>query len=221
MPPAVTTLPTTSPSTAVSNATGQSQTLTQNDFLNLLTAQLQHQDPLSPMSGAEFAAQLAQFSTATGVQALQTSLVALNGSITSMQATGLVGHKVAVSGNTMVLGSDKIATGAVNLPVAASSVKVTVSDSTGKAVADLDLGAMPAGLQTFTWNGSGTDGSTLPAGNYTYKVTASDSTGAAVAATSYAVVPVTAVTLGGQSGPMLNLGGGLAPVSVGAVQQVF
>jgi hypothetical protein len=34
-------------------------------------------------------------------------------------------------------------------------------------------------------------------------------------------VPVTSVVLGGQSGPMLDLGGGLAPVALSAVQEVF
>jgi hypothetical protein len=42
-----------------------------------------------------------------------------------------------------------------------------------------------------------------------------------VAALPYAVVPVTAVVLGGQNGPMLDVGGGLAPVALSAVQQVF
>ena len=52
-------------------------------------------------------------------------------------------------------------------------------------------------------------------------MTATGANGAAVTATPYAVVPVTGVGLGGQSGPMLDVGGGLAPVPLSAVQQVF
>lgn len=221
MPATVTAMPTNTPSAAVASSTSQAQTLTQNDFLSLLTAQLQHQDPLNPMSGAEFAAQLAEFSTATGVQGLQAGLTSLGATMAGMQATGLVGHSVAVSGNTLVLGTSGASTGALNLSAAASSVKVTVSDANGRAVATLDLGAQGAGLQTFTWNGTGPDGTRLPSGNYSFKVAASGVNGAAVTATPCEVAPVVAVTLGGPGGPKINLGGGLAPVPVTAVQQVL
>jgi flagellar basal-body rod modification protein FlgD len=221
MPATVSTMPTANPSAAVSSATSQMQTLTQNDFLSLLTAQLRHQDPLSPMSGAEFAAQLAQFATATGVQGLQTSLNSLGGTMAGLQAAGLVGHSVAVPGNALALGASGAATGALNLSAAASSVKVTVSDANGRAVATLDLAAKGAGLQTFTWDGTAPDGTRLPPGNYSFKVTASGMNGAAVTATPSAVAPVIAVTLGGQAEPMVNLGGGLEPVPLTAVQQIF
>ena len=190
------------------------QTLTQNDFLQLLTAQLEHQDPLNPMTGDQFAAELAQFSTATGVQSLQTSL-------STQSAVGLVGHNVAVSGNSFVLGSRGNATGAFNLSGAASNVAVTITDASGKIVSSLNLGPMAAGSQTFSWSGNGSSGSRLASGTYNFSVNATGANGSAVSATPYAVVPVTGVALGGQNGPMLDLGGGLAPVAVSAVQQVF
>src|ERR1700756_3677294 len=95
----------TAQTSASSSVTAAGQTLTQNDFLQLLTAQLEHQDPLNPMTGDQFATELAQFSTATGIQDLQTSL-------TGQEAIGLVGHNVAVSGNTLVLTQGATATGA-------------------------------------------------------------------------------------------------------------
>ncbi|HVC53098.1 MAG TPA: flagellar hook capping FlgD N-terminal domain-containing protein [Stellaceae bacterium] len=214
MPPTVTTLPqgTQIPSAAASNTT-----LTQNNFLQLLTAQLQHQDPLNPLSPSDFAAQLAQFSTATGVQSLNTTMNAAGG----IQAAGLVGHNVAVAGNTLVLGSGGAATGAFSLSGAAKDVQVTVSNSSGNLVAVLDLGSMAAGSQTFTWNGQSIAGTTLPAGNYSFAVAPTSAGSTAVSATPYSVVPVTAVVLNAQNGPTLNLGDGAAPVALSAVQQVF
>jgi flagellar basal-body rod modification protein FlgD len=217
LPSATAVVPSTTAATASVNP---GQTLTQNDFLNLLTAQLEKQDPLNPMTGTEFAAELAQFATATGVQGLQTGLAGLNTIVSATQASGLVGHNVAVAGNTLVLGSGG-ATGAVDLAAAANDVSVSITGAAGQTVATLDLGAMPAGVQAFSWNGQAADGSPVAPGTYRFAVTAVGASGAAVSATPAAIAPVTAVSLGGQSGPLLDLGGGLAPVALTAVQQVF
>ena len=215
MPATVTELPTgTQLPTNANGLSSTSQTLSEANFFQLLTAQLENQDPLDPMTDDQFAAELAQFSTASGVQNLQAN-------VSGQQAVGLVGHNVAVSGNTLVLGQSGAATGAFNLSGAANNVSVAVTNSTGKTVATLNLGEMPAGTQTFSWNGAGATGSTLAPGNYGFSVTAAGANGAAVSATPYAVVPVTSVGLGGQSGPVLDVGGGLAPVPLSAVQQVF
>ena len=215
MPASVVALPTgTQLPSSSSGLAAPGQPLNEGNFLQLLTAQLENQDPLDPMSADDFASELAEFSTAAGVQDLTTS-------INGQQAVGLVGQNVAVTGNSMVLGLTGNATGAVNLSSAAGDVAVVVTDATGKAVASLNLGAMPAGTQTFTWNGAGSNGTTLPPGAYNFSVAAVGANGAAVAATPYAVAPVTGVGLGGQNGPTLDLGGGLAPVPLSAVQQVL
>lgn len=214
LPASVTALPAGSQLPTGANGLAGAQTLTENNFFQLLTTQLENQDPLNPMSSDQFAAELAQFSTADGVQSLDSSFSA-------QQAIGLVGHNVAVGGNALVLGQSGNATGAFNLSAAANNVTATITDATGKAVASLNLGAMGAGVQTFSWNGKGSDGSTQPPGAYHLSVAATGANGATVAAQPYAVVPVTAVALGGQNGPMLDLGGGLAPVALSAVQQVL
>ena len=215
MPVTVTALPTgTQLPTTANGLSGSGQTLNQNDFLQLLTAQLEHQDPLNPTSADQFASELAAFSTATGVQ----NLGATAG---GQQAVGLVGHKIAISGNSLTLGQSGGATGAFNLSTAASNVAVAISDPAGNVVTRLNLGAMAAGTQTFSWTGSGSNGVALAPGNYRFSVSAAGGNGAAVAATPYAVVPVTGVGLGGQNGPTLDVGGGLAPVPLNAVQQVF
>ena len=215
MPATVITLPAgTQVPTNSSGVNTTSPTLTQNDFLQLLTAQLEHQDPLNPLTGAEFAAELAQFSTATGIQNLETSMG-------GQAAVGLVGHNVAVDGNSLLLSQNGPTTGGFNLSALAKNVSVTITNASGQTVASLNLGPMAAGSQTFSWDGTGANGSKQPPGTYGVRVSAVGANGAAVSATPYAVVPVTGVTLGGLNGPLIELGGGLAPVPVSAVQQVF
>ena len=214
LPATVVALPTgTQLPTNANGLSGTGQALNENDFLQLLTAQLEHQDPLDPTSADQFASELAQFSTATGVQNLETSA-------SGQQAAALVGQNVAVNGNSLILGSGG-ATGAFNLSAAAGNVAVTITNSAGKTLASLNLGAMPAGAQTFSWNGAAASGATVAPGTYNFNVTAVGANGAAVAATPYTVAPVTGVTLGGNSGPMLDFGSGVAPVPLSSVQQVF
>lgn len=227
MPASVVSLPpgtqlkpasTSAASAAAAASTGVGQSLTESDFLTLLTTQLENQDPLNPQSPSDLAAELAQFSTASGVQTLNSAF----NSGASMQAASLVGKNVAVAGNTMVLGASGSAQGAFSLSAAAKDVTVTVANAAGSIIGTIDLGALAAGNQTFGWNGQDVNGKALPAGNYVYAVNAVPaSNGATVTATPYAVVPVTSVVFGGQSGPILDLGGGLAPVPLSSVKQVF
>jgi flagellar basal-body rod modification protein FlgD len=79
--------PTTSPDTV---SGGAQQTLTQNDFLQLLVAQMENQDPMNPQSDTDMAAQMAQFTSLTQSSAMSSSLSAL-------QANSLIGSTVTVS----------------------------------------------------------------------------------------------------------------------------
>ncbi|MGC9941070.1 MAG: flagellar hook capping FlgD N-terminal domain-containing protein [Verrucomicrobiota bacterium] len=69
---------------------GAQQTLTQNDFLQLLVAQMENQDPMDPQSDTDMAAQMAQFTSLTQTTAMSSSLSAL-------QANSLIGSTVTVS----------------------------------------------------------------------------------------------------------------------------
>lgn len=220
MPATIASLPkgTQLPSAATAPVNGGSTSLTESDFLTLLTTQLKNQSPLNPQNPSDFAAELAQFSTASGVQTLNSTL----GTGGGLQAAGLVGKNVAVAGNTLVLGTGGSAPGAFNLSANASDVKVTVSNAAGSVVDTIDLGPMNAGNQNFSWNGQSSGGVAQQAGTYSYRISATSASSANTAtATSYAVVPVTSIVMGGTGGPTLNLGGGLAPVALSAVQEVF
>ncbi|HTV41956.1 MAG TPA: flagellar hook capping FlgD N-terminal domain-containing protein [Candidatus Sulfotelmatobacter sp.] len=68
---------------------GPQQTLTQNDFLQLLVAQMENQDPLQPQSDTEMASQMAQFTSLTQTTAMSASL-------SDMQANSLIGTTVVL-----------------------------------------------------------------------------------------------------------------------------
>ena len=76
---------------AVSSDTvsGPQQTLTQNNFLQLLVAQMENQDPMDPQSDTDMAAQMAQFTSLTQSSAMASSL-------SMMQASSLIGSTVTV-----------------------------------------------------------------------------------------------------------------------------
>ena len=87
--------------TSVSNTSAPlpSQTLNQGDFLKLLVAQMSAQDPLSPMSNTDFAAQMAQFSALQTSQATQTAVAQLHTDQQLAQANGLLGRTVTLQVN--------------------------------------------------------------------------------------------------------------------------
>jgi flagellar basal-body rod modification protein FlgD len=84
--------------------TGSSQTLNQNDFLQLLVKQIQFQDPLNPKSNTDMAAQMAQFTSLQ--QASQ-----MSSSLSMLQANSLVGSTVVVQADPT---SNAVATGVVS-----------------------------------------------------------------------------------------------------------
>jgi flagellar basal-body rod modification protein FlgD len=167
----------TGTSTATATATtGSTQTLGENDFLKLLTAQMQAQDPLNPMDSANFAAQLAQFSSVEQLTNINTQLTSLNAAQTSIQntmATDLIGKNVTVTGNKSTLANGQ-AVMPYTLSADAAKVTVAIYDGTGALVKTSVLSAQTAGSNSYTWDGKDQNGNSLPAGQYTFSVAAAD-----------------------------------------------
>lgn len=195
----------------------------QNGFMTLLVTQLQNQDPTNPVSDSDLTSELAQINTLTGIQDLNTTLSTIGSQMTSsqyLQASGLIGSGVLVPGNTVSV----VSVGAsvpigVDLSAAASDVKVSITSASGQVINTFDLGAQPAGTQSFTWNGTDTSGAAVPPGTYTVNVGATGSSGA-VTATALQYATVTGVS-GSASGPMLDLGGTNHSVALDSVRQIF
>ena len=193
------------------SAVKKKEELGQAEFMRLLVAQLNNQDPTKPMDNFEFLSQIAQFSTVSGIQDMQTSLSGLGESMVStraIQASSLVGRDViSASNQALYVPGDEIS-GVVAMPVAASGVQIQVSDSAGQLVKVLDIGNVGAGIHKFSWDGLLADGETIPQGSY--QVTASGLIdGAVEALPAFAAAQVTSVSIGaGGSEISLNLDGG-------------
>jgi flagellar basal-body rod modification protein FlgD len=122
-------------STALPGAGAPSPTtnapLSQTDFLNLLTKQMQYQDPMNPMSATDFAAQLAQFSSLQGVQQLNTNFNQLLMLQQVSQGANLIGKTVTFAANgkalpsSGVVSSVNIANGSVQLKVGNQSIAMS------------------------------------------------------------------------------------------------
>jgi flagellar basal-body rod modification protein FlgD len=170
----------------------------QDNFLTMLTTQLQNQDPLNPMDNAQMTSQLAQISTLEGIQGLNTTLTSLLASYNTsqaLQAAGAIGSNVLVQGSHLALASGQ-AQGGVNLDSAATSVVVTIKDSTGKTVQTQELGKQSAGTVAFQWDGKDANGTQVADGNYTFSVEASAS-GTKVSATPIQLGTVSAIVKNG------------------------
>jgi len=178
-------------------------------FLKLLVTQLNNQDPLNPLDNAQLTSQLAQMSTVSGIEKLNNafqSLLAQSGSSQVLQSASLIGRTVLVPGRDLVLENGTDMPFAVELPAAADSVKVTITNAAGDAVRSYDLGALPPGVKTVSWDGLSDNGSQLAGGVYTLKVEATSS-GAAAAAGTLTYSKVSSIAQG-LSGVTLDLESG-------------
>jgi flagellar basal-body rod modification protein FlgD len=195
--------------------TTQNKELGKNEFLNLLVAQLNNQNPLEPQGNGEFIAQLAQFSQVEGIEQLNTSMESLLSGYQSsqaLQASSLVGRKVIVPSEKAVVDTSESFKASTVLPVSSSNVYVNVYDSAGSVVTRINLGEQAAGNVSFIWDGKDASGNLMPPGTYKFEAQATydDETKGL-----YTMLPanVDSVTLGG-SELMLNLAGlGSVPLS--------
>ncbi len=172
--------------------------LGQAEFLELMTAQLQFQDPLKPMENGEFIGQMAQFGTVSGINDLNTAFSSVSASLQSnqaLQASTLVGRSVMVPSDTAILAAGESVKGAVNLDRFSSAVTIKIEDAAGQLLQRIDLGDQESGLVDFEWNGRDQAGNLMPPGEY--RISAEIKRGNNLeAGETLAVVDVESVTLG-------------------------
>jgi flagellar basal-body rod modification protein FlgD len=169
-----------STSSTTTNSTSKT-VMGKDDFMKMLIAQLKNQDPLNPMDGKDFAAQLAQFSTVEQLMNMSTSLSGMSTSISGMnnaQMATLIGNEVIAQGNSITV-NGAVSSLSYNLSGAIQKGTVKIYDSSGTLVKTLNLGNQNAGVNTLTW-----DSSDLESGNYTFDVSAMDKSGIAVPVTT-------------------------------------
>lgn len=134
---------------------GAKQTLGQQDFLKLMTTQLQNQDPFAPMENGDFIAQMAQFSTVSGIKEVNDTLGSLTGEYEKARvatAASLLGHSVLIPGNIVRPDANGEIHGVLDLPQASSFTTLNFTDPvSGELVHTKTLGALPSGLNGFSW----------------------------------------------------------------------
>jgi len=214
------TTPTASSGASATTANSAMNQLSGNfdTFLQLLTTQLQNQDPLDPMDSNQFTQQLVEFSqveqqinTNTNLQTLITQGQSQSGAY----ATGYLGKVVTVSGGEGALTNGQ-AQWTYNLAAAATSTTLSVTNANGQVVYS-GAGQTAAGSNTFTWNGEDLNGNQLPDGTYTLAVNASNA-GTAVTTTVSSSGTVSEVNMTGGT-PQLVIGAMQVPLtSIGAIQ---
>lgn len=217
--------PTKKPSTAgsVEEATDK--------FMTLLVTQLKNQDPLNPLDNAQITSQLAQLSTVTGVNKLNTTLESLKASYQaseSLQAANMIGHGVLVKGDRVQLVDGKSILG-VELDSAADKVEVIITDpKTGKDIQTIDLGKNDAGVIPIVWDGVvdpknlDADGKpvTMKNGEYLIRVVATRGGEEIDDARTLSFDSVASVTTNAKDGVKLNLPS-MGVVSMADIKQIL
>lgn len=201
---------------------GVKKSLGQQDFLRLMVAQVQNQDPLQPQANGEFLSQLAQFSTNDGITKMQDSLQQLASSLQSnqaLQASALVGRKVLVNSDKLSLGAEGDVKAAIDIPSGLSNLNASVYSESGELVKTISLGQPEPGFFQFNWDGTGDNQQRLTAGKYTIKVNGTYA-GQGVALKTMTASNVDSVSLG-QNGEGLKLNvAGIGSLSLDQIRQI-
>jgi flagellar basal-body rod modification protein FlgD len=203
-----------------SNTATSTASATQDRFMTLLITQMKNQDPLNPMDNAQVTSQMAQLSTVTGIDKLNSTVTSLMSNMQtgqSYQAANMIGHNVLVPG-TAVTTSGSGGYFGIDLPIGADKLSVTIKDSAGSTIRTLNLGAQEAGSIPLKWDGFADDGSVAKTGNYKFEVTATTA-GQSVTADSLNYAEVMSIS-NSTSGVKLNLSN-LASVSTTDVKEIF
>lgn len=182
-----------------------------DNFLTLLTTQLQNQDPLSPMDANEWTKQLVDFTSVE--QQMQTntqldSLISLQTASANTAAISLIDK--TVTADTRTITSDGAGgTWSLRLEKPAARVSLTVTDAQGRTVARREA-AGGTDAQSFKWDGRDMAGRIAPPGAYTLNVAAQDEANANVSARVSVVARVNGVDLSGKDAQLETTAGRIA-----------
>ncbi|GAB4337315.1 MAG: flagellar hook capping FlgD N-terminal domain-containing protein [Calditrichia bacterium] len=174
--------------------------LGKEDFLKMLIAQLNNQDPLNPMEGTEFSAQLAQFSSVEQLENINASLrqsidanYLLTTSINNTLSANIIGKDVKALGNQVYFNGSDEASFVIDLGAAAKDVVVEIRDENNNLIKKLNLDDLKEGENVVTWDGTNTEGETVGKGKYRLSVTATGTDGETISSQTYIRGQVTGV----------------------------
>ncbi len=185
-----------------------------NMFLELLVAQVSHQNPLDPMDGTEYVSQLAEFSSVESLQSLRADSersLNLQHSQQVLQASALIGQQVSIETDSINLSQNATVSGHIELQSAPSDIEVRLYDAQGQLI----------DTQQPTWNASGQvafDFGEQDTGGYTVEVLALND-GKLQPSTTFLNGEVTKVSVGDSAEQISLLVRGLGTHSLLDVEQ--
>ncbi|MEN3168081.1 flagellar hook capping FlgD N-terminal domain-containing protein [Gluconobacter sp. OJB] len=202
---------------AASNATTSSSSLSSlggnfNQFLTLLTTQLQHQDPSNPTSTDSFTAELAQFAGVQQQVETNTNLASLISATQDNQmasAVSLIGKTTTASTSSLPL-QNGVASLSFTAPQT-GEVAIAITDNKGTVVRSQTVDAS-VGTNTWTWDGKNNAGAQLSDGGYTVAVEGNSTDGTSVVLPTTVTGTVTGVSKG-NSGVNIDMGGATISMS--------
>ncbi len=196
--------------------------LAMEDFLSLMTTQLQNQDPLKPMENGDFLGQIASFGTVSGIEELRNQFESLSNSMQSdqaLQGSSLVGRSVLVPSSIGMMNSETGLQGQINVDDSVQDLKVQVYSESGELVKTMEMGAA-SGYTNFAWDGLNEAGEAMPAGPYQFRASGTVD-GENTAFSTATVARVDSVLVGGGSeGLTMNLAG-IGSVPFKEVQEII
>jgi len=172
-------------------------------FLNLLTAQIKNQDPLSPMDTTEWTNQLVQYSSveqqikANGY--LETIANASGASNTMTLAVNYIGKTIGSDEATAAITDGGTTTWNYTLGTDATGATLTIKDANGKTVWSDSADDLTAGTHSFAWDGKDSSGNSVGAGKYTLSISASNSAGSIDASVGLTGIVTSAETENGET----------------------
>jgi flagellar basal-body rod modification protein FlgD len=181
-----------------------SSTMGKDDFFKMMIAQLQHQDPLNPLDGTEFTAQLAQFSSLEQLTNMNEQLEILGlyqASLNNAQSISLIGKEITAIGDVIKVDGASVDL-AYNLSESAAKVTIRIYDEGANLVATLEPGSQQEGENSVTWDCGG-----IASGNYSFDVSANDANGDAISAYTLITGEVTGIAFKGGFFPYLSVNG--------------
>ncbi|MFB0516433.1 MAG: flagellar hook assembly protein FlgD [Candidatus Neomarinimicrobiota bacterium] len=177
-----------------------SVTITHDEFLTLLIAELENQDPLAPMQSQEMAAQLAQFGSLERLYSIDRQIgeslnvdLLMTQAVNNTMAANLIGRELVAVGDSILL-KDGGATLHFKLEDPAAEVTITILDESGQAVRTIRREDLLDGEQEVVWNGADDAGRLLSEGVYRFNITARDADGNPVNAVTTASGIITGIS---------------------------
>lgn len=176
----------------------QDTALGKDDFLILLVAQLENQDPLNPADATEFTSQLAQFSQLEQLSNMNEKLDSFSsmaGQVERQSALGLIGGEVVVQTSEFEVNGGSQTLG-YRMDATADQVNLYVLDSSGYNVATLPINGTDPGEYFIDWDGTGDNGQPVAPGTYSLVARALDEDEKVIETTTLIRSVVSGVELG-------------------------